>query len=115
MDKYGKPNENTPKEYLTGFVDYNQKTATNGDAAQADDDDNRKVCYFGYFVNRLSFLIFENFQRKLSVSSAVDTTLDTALNESKKEKKKKKKKQKLDEEGQAADTTVEPEAIGEVH
>ena len=25
LDKYGRPNENTPKEWLTGFVDYNAK------------------------------------------------------------------------------------------
>lgn len=24
LDKYGRPNENTPKEWLTGFVDYNK-------------------------------------------------------------------------------------------
>lgn len=25
LDKFGRPNENTPKEWLTGFVDYNAK------------------------------------------------------------------------------------------
>lgn len=28
LDKYGRPNENTPKEWLTGFVNYNQKDST---------------------------------------------------------------------------------------
>lgn len=28
LDKYGRPNENTPKEWLTGFVDYNAKKPT---------------------------------------------------------------------------------------
>lgn len=33
LDKFGRPNENTPKEWLTGFVDYRgpAKTASSGD------------------------------------------------------------------------------------
>jgi H/ACA ribonucleoprotein complex subunit 4 len=67
LDKYGKPNENTPKEWLTGYVDY-AKPATNGNS----DESNK---------------------RKLSVGSAADTSMDVSTTE----KKKKKKKIKLDE------------------
>lgn len=69
LDKFGKPNENTPKEWLTGYVDYNKAPGQNGSA-----DDNNK--------------------RKLSVSSTADVSMEAPASE----KKKKKKKQKLDEE-----------------
>ncbi|KAL7043082.1 hypothetical protein ACKWTF_001384 [Chironomus riparius] len=68
LDKYGKPNENTPKEWLTGYVDYNNKTQQNGNTAAE-----------------------ENNKRKLSVGPN-DVSLD---NSQVVEVKKKKKKQKL--------------------
>lgn len=69
LDKYGKPNENTPKEWLTGYVDYN-KGAQNGSAATTD----------------------ENNKRKLSMGSNADVSMEATSPE----KKKKKKKQKMD-------------------
>lgn len=47
LDKFGRPNENTPKEFLTSYVDYNAK-GTNGSAPAAADDEeedttNKKV------------------------------------------------------------------------
>lgn len=47
LDKFGRPNENTPKEWLTGYVDYGalnngatvKKEADNGE----DDDKSKKV------------------------------------------------------------------------
>lgn len=68
LDKFGKPNENTPKEWLTGYVDY----AKAAPAPQNGTSD----------------------KRKLSVGSAADTSMDVSTTE----KKKKKKKQKLDED-----------------
>jgi H/ACA ribonucleoprotein complex subunit 4 len=46
LDKHGKPNENTPKEWLTGYVDYklSGEKPTNGtNGAGADDEEARKV------------------------------------------------------------------------
>lgn len=81
LDKYGKPNENTPKEWLHGYVDYNKK-AQNG-SATAD----------------------ENNKRKLSVGPN-DVSVD---NPETGEVKKKKKKQKLnpDESTEAQEEPVE--------
>lgn len=84
LDKFGKPNENTPKEWLTGYVDYSaKKTAQNGNSE-------------------------ENSKRKISVSSTADVSMEAPSSE----KKKKKKKQKLDEdapaEEPAAEETVSP-------
>lgn len=76
LDKYGKPNENTPKEWLTGYVDYAKPAASQNGNGE------------------------ENSKRKLSVGSAADTSMDVSTTE----KKKKKKKQKLDED--APDTSV---------
>lgn len=80
LDKYGKPNENTPKEWLTGYVDYAKSSAPQNGISD------------------------ENNKRKLSVGSAADTSMDVSTTE----KKKKKKKQKLDED--ALDTTVDAPA-----
>lgn len=45
LDKFGRPNENTPKEFLTSYVDYNAKLGasqpTGGD--EEDDAANKKV------------------------------------------------------------------------
>lgn len=76
LDKFGKPNENTPKEWLTGYVDYSKSSGNqNGGASE----DSKK--------------------RKISVGSAADTSMDVSTTE-----KKKKKKKKLDDE--APDTSV---------
>lgn len=54
LDKFGRPNENTPKEWLTGFVDYRGPSKSAGGAASAGDNgaaavkeepaENNKVC-----------------------------------------------------------------------
>lgn len=70
LDKFGKPNENTPKEWLTGYVDYSaKKPEQNGNSEESN-------------------------KRKISVSSNADVSMEAPTSE----KKKKKKKQKLDEE-----------------
>lgn len=60
LDKYGRPNENTPKEWLTGFVDYNLKkpaaavapqSASNG--SPAEDDLSKKVIITTTFMDIL--------------------------------------------------------------
>lgn len=63
LDKYGKPNENTPKEWLTGYVDYAKSAAPQNGTSD---------------------------KRKLSVGSAADTSMDVSTTEKKKKKKKQK-------------------------
>lgn len=81
LDKYGKPNENTPKEWLTGYVDYTKMAAGQSTPQNGNSEESNK--------------------RKLSMGSAMDTTTEVSP-----EKKKKKKKQKLDDDAEAADTTA---------
>ena len=74
LDKYGKANENTPKEWLTGYVNYSQN-GSNGTAKVKEEEETSN-------------------KRKLSIgdTSLNDTTSSTG------EKKKKKKKKDAEEE-----------------
>ncbi|XP_053963122.1 H/ACA ribonucleoprotein complex subunit 4 [Anastrepha ludens] len=83
LDKYGRPNENTPKEWLTGFVDYNAKKP---EAAVA-----QKTTP----INGTS--TEEGKKRKLSASSQDENTMAAAEATSEK-REKKKKKHKADKE-----------------
>jgi H/ACA ribonucleoprotein complex subunit 4 len=85
LDKYGKPNENTPKEWLTGYVNYSQNGTATATATPVQDTESNK--------------------RKLSVGSAADVSMTETPTS---EKKKKKKKQKLDEDNGEAPAAVEP-------
>lgn len=87
LDKHGKPNENTPKEFLNSYVSYNKKE--NGSADVEDDS-----------------------SRKRTASTAEIVNQDDSM-EAKAEKKKKKKKKDLESTVDAdttvnADTTLEP-------
>lgn len=90
LDKYGRPNENTPKEWLTGYIDYSVRNKENGNSAivpeiKEEEDD-----------------IEMGKKRKHSIgNSSVDMTMDTSVAaedaaSSGTEKKKKKKKRKKD-------------------
>ncbi|XP_065719797.2 H/ACA ribonucleoprotein complex subunit 4 isoform X2 [Drosophila suzukii] len=93
LDKFGRPNENTPKEWLTGFVDYSAKKPA-GAAAQEVSPSNGSS---------------EPSKRKLSTSSIEEPAAPTASEETpSKDKKKKKKKHKGDEEAPAAEEEPEP-------
>ncbi|CAK1587775.1 unnamed protein product [Parnassius mnemosyne] len=82
LDKYGKPNENTPAEWLNSFVDYKVKQEpVNDENGEMETESNRK--------------------RTASTANADDPNNSTEL---KAEKKKKKKKHNKDQD---ADTTVE--------
>lgn len=83
LDKYGKPNENTPKEWLQGYVDYNNQKPTNAQNGSSSVEVNNK--------------------RKLSVGPS-DVSIE---NPETAEKKKKKKKQKLNPE-ESAEAQDEP-------
>ncbi|XP_055857312.1 H/ACA ribonucleoprotein complex subunit 4 [Episyrphus balteatus] len=80
LDKFGRPNENTPREWLTGFVDYSAKKPTNGSAAPeiAVDEAGKK--------------------RKLSVQSQDEASAAVEALSVSTSEKKKKKKHKADKE-----------------
>lgn len=43
LDKYGRPNENTPAQWLTGYVDYSNISNGNAVKAEPTDDDTKKT------------------------------------------------------------------------
>ncbi|XP_057665249.1 H/ACA ribonucleoprotein complex subunit 4 [Diorhabda carinulata] len=81
LDKHGKPNENTPKEWLNSFVDYSVPKEVHDEANTE-----------------------EQKKRKLSISS-INTSLENV--EEKTEKKKKKKKKDKEE---TSEPVAEPES-----
>jgi len=93
LDKFGKPNENTPKDWSTSYVDYNVKAEAGGAAAvpvtPVKQEGDRK--------------------RKLSESPAVETPAAETEEEKAKrkaEKKAKKKAKKDAEEAEAASAAM---------
>jgi len=96
LDKYGKPNENTPKDWRSSYVDYNVKTE-NG-VAEA-------VPVSAAIVKS------EDRKRKLSEQSADG---EAAAAEAKKEKKKKKKEKKEKEAEEAAANTTAADSTMDV-
>lgn len=74
LDKYGKPNENTPAEWLTGYVDYGVKKEN------------------GEVFNE------EAKKRKLSLNSTQENLDESNVDESEKKKKKKKKRDPEEED-----------------
>ena len=90
LDQYGKPNDKTPKDWLTSYVDFNVKKEVVEDASEA-----RK--------------------RKLSeTASAMETSVVEEPNAEvaeRKEKKKKKKKDKEGENGESAAAEVATEVV----
>ncbi len=98
LDKYGKPNENTPKDWKNSYVDYNVKTEGGGVVATPQKPEERK--------------------RKLSEMSNGSAAADASMNvspsdEAKKEKKKKKKekKAKLENGDATLNTTMETSVL----
>jgi len=94
LDKYGKPNENTPKGWKSAYVDYNIKTENGETPVQIKTEDRK---------------------RKLSEQSAAS---EVASPEIKKEKKKKKKDKKKEEDSildtTTADSTLDVTEGGDV-
>ncbi|XP_025833549.1 H/ACA ribonucleoprotein complex subunit 4-like [Agrilus planipennis] len=105
LDKYGKPNENTPKEWLNSYVDYAVKKEPS-EAVQikqeVDEDHSKK--------------------RKAANLDTTAESMDTSVagegstSEVQKEKKKKKKRKKTDEENATTEstTTVEDPVSSEI-
>ncbi|XP_037894188.1 H/ACA ribonucleoprotein complex subunit 4 isoform X1 [Glossina fuscipes] len=108
LDKYGRANENTPKEWLTSFVDYNAKKQAAVVAPQAaweihqqEETRKRKFSVSGQEnVTTAATIADENCERKkkkhkVDEEKATEPTTSEAADENtKKEKKKKRKKDK---------------------
>lgn len=99
LDKYGKPNENTPKTWTSSYVDFNLKTEAVNTEESVKVEGERK--------------------RKLSEGASPNTTMDTTATEGeteeekaarKAEKKAKKKAKKDAEEAAAAAATADTTA-----
>ena len=89
LDKYGKPNENTPGDWKNSYVDYNIKSEPNVTATIKAEPEEATVTT-------------ESKKRK-ALSSSEESTAETTKAE---KKKKKKKKTKTDAESQSEmDTT----------
>jgi len=82
LDKYGKPNENTPGDWRNSYVDYNIKTEPN---AEVKSEGEAKVL-------EVKKEPLEETKKRKAVSSSED---EAAKAEIKKEKKKKKKEKKI--------------------
>uniref|UniRef100_A0A6B2E919 Putative centromere/microtubule binding protein cbf5 n=1 Tax=Phlebotomus kandelakii TaxID=1109342 RepID=A0A6B2E919_9DIPT len=95
LDKHGRPNENTPKEFLTSYVDYSARPEASGSNGGAEMEEMQK-------------------KRKLSMGSTTaeaDTTLETSQTEL--SEKKKKKKKKHDEEASSQEAAGASEEVKE--
>merc|ERR1719490_597959 len=105
LDKYGKPNENTPADWRNSYVDYNIKTESNGDSSEP-----KKAVAEEVEVKKEA--VDETKKRKAVSSSDEEGTTEAAKAAIKKEKKKKKKEKKIKVEQEtegatsALDTTL---------
>lgn len=51
LDKYGRPNENTPAQWLTGYVDYSNLSNGNAVKTEPTDDDAKKTEKVSFSTN----------------------------------------------------------------
>merc|ERR1719220_1687832 len=94
LDKYGKPNENTPADWRNSYVDYNIKTESNGDSSEP-----KKAVVAEVDVKKEP--VDETKKRKAVSSSDEEGTTEAAKAAIKKEKTKKKKEKKIKVEAEA--------------
>ena len=99
LDKYGKPNENTPADWRNSYVDYNIKTESNGDSSEP------KKAVVAEEVEVKKEAVDETKKRKAVSSSDEEGTTEAAKAAIKKEKKKKKKEKKIKVEQEAEGAT----------
>lgn len=99
LDKYGKPNENTPADWRNSYVDYNIKTESNGDSSEP------KKAVEAEEVEVKKEAVDETKKRKAVSSSDEEGTTEAAKAAIKKEKKKKKKEKKIKVEQEAEGAT----------
>jgi len=112
LDKYGKPNENTPKNWTSSYVDYNVKTETAAPPVKVEGERKRKLS--------------EDSSANTTQENVEEASGDAAQDEAaklaaKKEKKAKKKAKREAEEaaaaaaaGGGADTTATDTSIMDV-
>merc|ERR1712029_674760 len=94
LDKYGKPNENTPKNWSSSYVDYNVKTESAAAATPVKVEGERK--------------------RKLSEAKSEPVTPDVTTEETEEEKAKKKAKKDAEEAANStANTTMDTSVNGD--
>ncbi|KAK8725740.1 hypothetical protein OTU49_010452 [Cherax quadricarinatus] len=107
LDKYGKPNENTPADWLHSYVDYNAKNGKQ-DSDQRGQPAGVKVEPGASSKKRK---LSEGSEASTTEAGAEDTsTADPSL----KKKKKKKKKKKLEEQGGEEATEIKQEVVEEL-
>nr|CAH7763169.1 unnamed protein product [Callosobruchus chinensis] len=89
LDKHGKPNEETPKEWLNSYIDYSAQKTEGSEAKPADDEESKK--------------------RKLSAAfnTSAESTEQTEQQSEKKKKKKKKKQEDTEGSAETGDTATE--------
>merc|ERR1712037_618140 len=99
LDKYGKPNENTPADWRNSYVDYNIKTESNGDSSEP------KKAVVAEEVEVKKEAVDETKKRKAVSSSDEEGTTEAAKAAIKKEKKIKVE-QEAEGATSALDTTL---------
>merc|ERR1712086_1101043 len=98
LDKYGKPNENTPADWRNSYVDYNIKTESNGDPSEP-----KKAVVAE--VEAKKEPVDETKKRK-AVSSSEDEGTTEADKAAKKKEKKIKVESEADGTASGMDTTL---------
>jgi len=94
LDKYGKPNENTPKNWSSSYVDYNVKTETPVAATPVKQEGERK--------RKLS----ESSTTTPAVTPSVETDEEKAKRKAEKKAKKKAKKDAEEAANSSANSTL---------
>merc|ERR1711913_133996 len=130
LDKFGKPNENTPKDWKSAYVDFNVKTEG---AEIKKEDRKRKLSeqssegspnVMANTTVDTSVVKKEKKKKKkakkdaeedeaMEVVTNGDTTMEETKDEEEKKEKKKKKKKDKEKEDEAADTTMDVTANSE--
>merc|ERR1712080_525674 len=105
LDKYGKPNENTPKNWTNNYVDFNVKTETAA-PVRVEGERKRKHSEDGSDPN--------TSQENIEEQSGDNTQDEAARLAAKKEKKAKKKAKKDAEEAAAAAAATERPSFRDV-
>merc|ERR1712126_69537 len=110
LDKYGKPNENTPKNWTSCYVDYNVKTEsmdTSATPVKQEGDRKRKLSEASAVTPAVTPTVGETDEEKAKreAEEAANTTANTTLNstvesvngddgDGEKKKKRKRKRRK---------------------
>merc|ERR1712142_536883 len=107
LDKYGKPNENTPKGWKSAYVDYNIKTENGETPVQIKTEDRKRKLSEQSAASEVASPEIKKEKKKKEASILDTTTADSTLDvteggdvDSGEKKKKKKKKKKDEQEGE---------------